>query len=140
MVGARERRSVKEGAAEAPKVEQALRGSVERNAHAVEHEDDVRRGVAHALHGRLIREKVAAVNRLFEVHLRRVAFAARIHAGVDAALGACGVGPAYGDKRKEIHGNAGFAELDDGHQSGETSTDDDAAADFAGAATRSEAS
>ena len=44
--------------------------AVERHAHAVEHVDDARRRVGHALDGRLVGEEVAAVGRLFEVHLR----------------------------------------------------------------------
>ena len=73
-----ERGAVKERPAEAAEVEQPLGRAVERHAHAVEHEDDAGRGVGHPLHGRLVGEEVAAVDRLFEVDLRRVAFALRV--------------------------------------------------------------
>ena len=62
--------AVEERAAEAAEVEQPLGRAVERHAHAVEHVDDARRRVGHALDGRLVGEEVAAVGRLFEVHLR----------------------------------------------------------------------
>ena len=60
----------KQRAAEAAEVEQPLGRAVERHAHAVEHEDDAGRGVAHPLDRRLVGEEVAAVDRLVEVHLR----------------------------------------------------------------------
>ena len=84
--GAGERGAMEERAAEAAEVEQAFGRAIERHAHAVEHVDDARRGVGHALDGRLVREKVAAVDRLFEMDLGGVTLALGVHARVDPAL------------------------------------------------------
>ena len=108
-----ERRAVEERAAEAAEVEQAFGRAVEGHAHAVEHEDDAGRGVAHALDGRLVGEEVAAVDGLFEVHA-----ASRprpcVHDGVDAALRAHRVRALDRHEREEVDRDAGLAELDDG--------------------------
>ena len=78
-------------AAEAAEVEQPFGGAVEGHPHAVEQVDDVRRRVAHALHGRLLGEEVAALERVLDVDVRMVALALGVHGAVDAALGADGV-------------------------------------------------
>ena len=131
----RERRAVKERSAEAAKVEQPLGRAVEGHAHAVEHEDDARRGVAHGLDRRLVREEVAAVDGLFEVHLRRVALALGVDAGVDAALRTDRVRSLDRDEREEVDGDALFAELDDRHQAGKPAAHHDDPADIARFAT-----
>jgi hypothetical protein len=84
----RERRPVEEGPAEPTKIEQSLWGSVEGNPHAIEHVDNTRRSVGHPFDRRLVRQEVTAVHGLLEVHLRGVAFALRVHAGVDSPLSA----------------------------------------------------
>ena len=127
-----ERRAVEERAAEATEVEQALGRAVERHAHAVEHVDDAGRRVGHALDGRLVREEVAAVDRLLEVDLGRVAFALRVHARVDAALRAHRVRALDGNEREEVDGNARLAELDHGREAREAAADDDDAPDLSG--------
>ncbi len=123
--GAGEGGAVEERAAEAAEVEQTLRRAVEGHAHAVEHVDDARGRVGHALDRRLVGEEVAAVHGLFEVHLGRVALPLGVHAGVDAALRAHGVRPLHGHEREEVHRYAGLAELDDGHETAEPAADDD---------------
>jgi hypothetical protein len=127
---------VKESAAEAPEVEQALGGAVEGNAHPVEQEDDARCCVAHALDGRLVGEEVPAVNGLLEVDLRRVALALGVDARVDAALRAHRVRALDRDEGEQVHRDPGLAELDDGHQPGEPASHDDDPADFSGLAPR----
>ena len=99
---ARESRAVIERAAEAAEVEQAFRSAVEGNAHAVEQVDDGRRGLAHGLDGRLVGEKVAAVDGVVEVLVGGVAFALEILGGVDAALRADRVRTLDGDDRKQV--------------------------------------
>ena len=126
-----ERGAVEERASEAAEVEQAFGRAVERHAHAVEHVDDARRRVRHPLDRRLVGEEVAAVGRLFEVHLGRVALALGVDARVDAALRAHRVRALHGDQREEVDGDARLAQLDDGGEAGEASADDDDAADFA---------
>src|SRR5580700_8747647 len=54
-------------AAEAAKVEQALRSAVEWHPHAVEKIDDARRGIAHRFHRRLVGQKIAAVNSVIKM-------------------------------------------------------------------------
>ena len=62
-------------AAETAIIEHSFRRAIERNAHAIQQIDDARRRFAHALDERLIRQEIAAVNRVVEMLLRRVAFA-----------------------------------------------------------------
>ncbi len=116
--------AVKERPAEAAEVEQPLGRPVEGDAHAVEHEDDVGRGVAHPLDGGLVRQKVAAVDGLFEVNLRRVAFTLGVDARVDAPLGADRMGPLDGNEREQVDRDTRLAELDDGHQPREAPSHD----------------
>ena len=97
---------MKERAAEATEVEQTFGRAIERHAHAVEHVDDAGRGVGHALHGRLVREEVAAVDGLFEMDLGRVTFALGVHARVDAALRADRVRALHGHEREEVDRDA----------------------------------
>ena len=130
--GAGEGGAVEEGAAETTEVQEALRGAVERHAHAVEHEHDAGGCVGHAFDGRLIGEKVPAVHGLFEVHLGGVALALGVHARVDTALRAHGVRALHGDEREEVHRDARFTELDDRGETREPAADDDDAANFSG--------
>ena len=123
--GAGEGGAVEERAAEAAEVEQALRRAVEGDAHAIEHVDDARRRVGHALDGRLVAEEVAAVGRLLEVHLGAVALALGVDGGVDAALRAHRVRALHRDERDQVDRDLGLAELDDRHQTAEAAADDD---------------
>jgi hypothetical protein len=116
---------VEERPAEATEIEEALRGAVEGHAHAVEHVDDARRRVGHALDRRLVAEEIPAVRRLFEVDLGAVALALGVDGGVDATLRADRVRTLHGDERDQVHRDLGLAELDDRHQAGETAADDD---------------
>ena len=77
---------MKQRSTEATKIEQPFGSAVERDSHAVEHEDDARRCVAHSLDGRLVGQEVSAVGGFFEVDLGAVAFALGVDRGVDAAL------------------------------------------------------
>src|SRR5208337_5456204 len=74
------------GAAEAAEVEQTFGRAIEHHAHPIEQVDDRRRRIAHRLDRRLMREKVAAVNRVVKMNHRRVALAFRIDRAVDSAL------------------------------------------------------
>ncbi len=127
--GAGEGGAMEQRSAEASEVEQAFRGTIEGDAHAVEQVDDPRGGVGHALDGGLIGEEVAAVGGFLEVDAGAVALALGVDGGVDAALGADGVAASDGDEREEIDGDACFAELDGGHQAGEAAADDGDASD-----------
>jgi hypothetical protein len=73
-------------AAEAAEIEQAFFGAREGHTHAVEEIDDRGSHLAHGFGGRLIGEKVAAVDRVVEVLPRRVALAFGVDRAVDAAL------------------------------------------------------
>jgi hypothetical protein len=64
---AREGGPVKLRASEAAEVEKALGSAVEHDAHTVEQVDDPGRRVAHGLDGRLVGEKVAAIDGVVEV-------------------------------------------------------------------------
>src|SRR5204862_8354043 len=105
--------------------------AVERNTHAIEHEDDAGRRVAHALHRRLVRQKIAAVSRFLEVNLRAVPFALRVDRGVDATLGAHRVRSLDWHEREKKDGDVRFAELDHRHEAPEPAADDDDAANGA---------
>jgi hypothetical protein len=103
-------------AAEASEVDQALWGAVERHAHAIEQIDNRWGALAHTQHGRLVRQKVAAVNRVVEVDPRRVALAFGVHCAVDAALRTHRVRALHRHKREQIHMHARLRELHRGHQ------------------------
>ena len=123
--GAGEGGAVVEGATEAAEVEETFGGAVEGDAHAVEQVDDGGCGLAHGLDGRLVGEEVAAVDGVVEVLVGGVAFALEVLGGVDAALGADGVGALDGDDGEEVDAAAGFGDLDDGGEPGEASADHD---------------
>ena len=78
-------------AAETTEIEQAFRRTVEHNAHPVHQMDDAWRRFAHRFNRRLVREKVAAVNRIVKMLPGGVAFAFRINRPVNAALRTDGV-------------------------------------------------
>ena len=111
--------------AEIPKIQNALRRACERHAHAIQHFDDLRRGLDHALHGHLVRQEVATVHRIVEMLVDAVMLALRVHAGVDAALGAEGVGALHRAVGKQIHLAAGLADLDRSKEPGDAAADDD---------------
>ena len=117
--------AVVERAAEAAEVEQAFGSAVERHAHAIEQVDDGRRRFAHGFDGRLVGEKVAAVNRVVEMLASGVAFALEILGGVDAALRAHRVRTLDGNDREQVNVAAGFGDLDDGREPGEASANHD---------------
>ncbi len=56
------------GAAETAEVEQAFGRAIEHHAHPIEQVDDRRRRLAHRLDRRLMRQEVAAVNRIVKVN------------------------------------------------------------------------
>jgi hypothetical protein len=128
--GAGERGAVKERPAEATEIEEPFGRAVEGDTHAVEHEDDPGGGVRHPFDRRLIREEVATIDGLFQVHPRRVPFALRVHARVDPPLRAHRVRALHGDEREQIDRYARLAELDDRHQPGQAAADDDDPANF----------
>jgi hypothetical protein len=114
-----------ERAAEAAKVQQALGSAVEGHAHAVEQVDDARRGLAHGLDGRLVGQKIAAVDGVVEVLPGGVALALQVLGGVDAALRADRVRALDRHDGEQVHGAAGFGDLDHGCQAGQASANDD---------------
>ena len=123
--GAGEGGAVIERAAEAAEVEQALGSAVEGHAHAVEQVDDAGGGFAHGLDGGLVGEEVAAVDGVVEVLGSGVALALEVFGGVDAALGADGVGALDRDDGEEVDGAAGFGDLDDRGEAGQASANHD---------------
>ena len=86
--GAGEGGAVVERATEAAEVEQSFRRAVEGHAHAVEQIDDAGSGLAHGLDGRLIGQKVPAIDRVVKVLPGGIAFALQVLGGVDSTLGA----------------------------------------------------
>src|SRR5580700_4012460 len=66
--------AVVECPAEAAEIEQTFGSPVEGDAHAVEQVDDAGRGLAHVLDRRLVRQKIAAINRVIEMLPGRIAF------------------------------------------------------------------
>ena len=99
---ARERGPMMLGAAEAAEIEQAFGRAIEHHAHPIEQVDDRRRRLAHRLDGRLMRQKVAAVNRVVKMNHRRVALAFRIDCAVDSALRAHRMRSLDGHDREQI--------------------------------------
>ena len=78
--------AVVERSAKAAKIQQPFWRAIERHAHAIKQIDNRRRGLAHRLHRRLVRQKIAAVNRVVKVLVGGVAFALQILGSVNAAL------------------------------------------------------
>ena len=67
-----------------------------------------------ALTGGWLAQKVAAINRVVEVHPGGIAFALQVLGGVDAALRADRMRALYGDDREQVNLAAHFGDLDDG--------------------------
>ena len=125
--GAGERGAVVQRAAEAAEVEQPLAGAVEGHAHPVQQIDDLRSGVAHPLHRRLLGEEIAALQRVLDVDVGVVPFPFGVHRAVDATLGADRMASFDGHDREDIDVLAGLGELDDGHEPRQPAADDDVA-------------
>ena len=106
--------------AEVAKVEVAFRRAREGNAHAVEHLDELRRRLDHALDRDLVSEEVAAVDRIIEVLVNAVMLALRVHAGIDAALRTQRVGALHGAVGKQVDFAAELTDLDGRHETRET--------------------
>ena len=117
--------SVVERAAKAAEVEQALGRAIEGHAHAVEQIDDGRRGLAHGFDGRLIAQKVAAVNRVVKMLPGGVAFALEVLGGVDAALRTDGVRALDRHDGKQIDLRAHLGDLDGGGKASQAAADHD---------------
>ena len=100
--GPRERGAVIECSAEAAKIEQTLRSAVKGHAHAVEKVNDGGSRVAHRFHGRLVGEKVSAVNGVVEMLPGGVALAFQILGRVNAALRANRMGALHRDNREQV--------------------------------------
>ena len=119
--------AMEQRAAEAAEVEQPFGRPVERDAHAVEEEDDRRPRLAHRLHRRLVRQEVAAVDRVVEVPPRRVALALPVDGGVDPALCTDGVRALDRHEREQVDGEPRLGDADRGHEAREPAADDDEA-------------
>jgi len=115
--GAGECGAVVKRAAKAAKIQQPFRGTVERNAHAVEQVDDAGRGLAHGFHRGLVGQEVAAVHGVVEVLPGGVAFTLQVLGGIDAALRAHRVRPLDRDDREEVNVTSHLGDLDGGCQS-----------------------
>ncbi len=120
-----ERSAVVQSPAEAAKIEQSLGSAVERNAHAIEQIDDAGRGLAHVLDRRLVRQKIAAVNRVIEMLPRGIAFALQVLGGVDATLRAYRMRTLHRNNGEQIDAPAHLGNLDDGGKSRQSAADDD---------------
>ena len=110
--GAGERRTVVKCAAEATKIQQSFRSSVERHAHAVEQINDARSRFAHGFYGRLVGEEVTAVNRVIKMLPGGVALALQILGGIDSALGADRMRALYRNDGEQIHLPTHLRDLD----------------------------
>ena len=114
-------------AAEPAEVEEPFVGAIEGNPHAVEQVDDLRGGVAHPLHRRLLGEEVAALERVLDVDVGVVAFPFGVHGAVDSALRANGMTSLHRHDREHVDVFACLGELDDRHEPRQAATDDDVA-------------
>ena len=123
--GSGEGSAVIERAAKAAIVEKAFGSAIEHDPHAIEEIDDGRGVFTHALDERLIGEEVAAVNGVVKMLPGGVAFPLLVFRGVDATLRADGVGPLYGNNGEKIDGDARFRDPNGGHQTGQTTANDD---------------
>src|SRR5262249_15480882 len=83
------------------------------HTHSVEQINNPRRRLAHGFDGRLIAEKVAAVNRVIKMLPGSVALAFQIFGRVDAALRANRVRAFYRHDGKQVDVPAHFGDLDD---------------------------
>ena len=119
---ARECGALVERASEAAEVEQAFGCPVERHSHSIEEVDDGGALRGHVLDRRLVGEEVAAVDGVVEVLEDGVAFALEVLGRVDAALRADRVRTLDGDDGEQVDLAAGFGDLDDGREAGETSS------------------
>lgn len=117
--------AVLESAAESAETQQSFGGSVERNPHSVEEENDGGCALGHPHNGGLMVEKVAAGDGVFEVKEWAIAFTPKIDGTVDATLSADAVTSLDGDDRKELDFVARFSELHCGHEASETPSNDD---------------
>src|SRR5262249_7108142 len=117
--------AVIERAAKAAIVEQPFRCAIEGDAHAVEKIDDSGSSVAHALDEGLVGKEIAAIDRVIEVLRGGVAFTLLIFRGVDATLRPARVRTLHRHNRKQLDGTTRFGHLDGGHQSRQTTTDND---------------
>src|SRR6202451_432918 len=59
--------AVIERPAKAAEIQQAFGGAIKRHAHTVEEVDDAGSSLAHGFHGRLVGQKVAAINDVVEM-------------------------------------------------------------------------
>ena len=121
---ARKGRAVIQGPAKSPEIQQSLRRAIEHHAHAIQQVNNRRRRLAHALHQRLIRQKIAAVDRVVEMLPRGIAFTLQIFRRVNAALRAHRMGALHRHDRKQLNGDAGFGHLDRRHQSSQPAAHD----------------
>jgi hypothetical protein len=59
--------------------------------------------MAHVTDRCLIGKKVAAIDSIVEMLIRRIAFAGWLHTTIDTTLGTNGVGPSYRNEGKEVY-------------------------------------
>src|ERR1051325_7640110 len=92
------------GPTKTPEIQQALAGTRKRHTHAVEKINNRGRHFAHGFGWRLVRQEIAAVNRVVEMFPGGIASTFGIDRAVDAALRAHRVGALHWHNRKEIDG------------------------------------
>ncbi len=113
--------AVEERATEAAKIEQAFGRAIEWHAHAIEQINNRGRSFRHSFDGRLIREKIAAVDRVVKMLPGSIALALEILGRIDAALGADRMGALDRHDRKEVDLSARLRDFDDRGKAGKTS-------------------
>ncbi len=111
--------------AESPVIQQSFRGAVKHHAHAIQQIDNPGRRFAHAAHQSLVRQKIAAKNRVVEMFGDGIPFAFLILRRVDSTLRAHRMRPLHRHNRKQIHRYARFRHANRSHEPGQTSTHND---------------
>ena len=118
-------RAVLQRSAKAPEGKEPFAGPVEGNTHPVEQIYDRGRALRHPHNRWLVIQEVTPGDRVLEVQIGRVPLATQVHRAIDSALGADAMGALDGDDGKELDLMPRFRELHRGHQSGETTSNDD---------------
>src|SRR2546423_5307503 len=91
--------AVMKRSAEATEIQQTFRSAREGNAHSVEEIDNRGSHLAHCFYGRLVRQKISAVDCVVEMLPGRIALAFGVHSAIDSALRA--------DRMRALHGHNG---------------------------------
>ena len=115
------------GAAETAEIQQAFRRTVEHHAHAVVEIDDRGGGLGHLLDRRLVRQEVAAVDRIVQVDRRRIPLALGVDRPVDTPLRADRMAAAHADQAEQVDRVPLLGDPDRRHEPRQPASDDDVA-------------